>query len=58
METTTNDTEYAMGWAWAGDKLRDLTPAQVRVEGMGAAIDSGDPDAFYEGVLDRVKKFR
>ena len=58
METTTNDTEYAMGWAWAGDKLRDLTPAQVRVEAQGAAAEAFDPEAFYEGALDRVKKFR
>lgn len=53
-----NNESYSDGWDWASDKLRDYTPTEVKLQGQGAAFDSEDPDAFYEGVLDRVKKSR
>lgn len=51
-----DNESYYDGWHWAGDKLRNYTPSVVKREAQGAAQDSDDPDAFYEGALDRVKK--
>jgi len=53
-----DNESYSAGWDWASDKLRDRTPLEVRLEGQGAAHEDEDPDAFFEGVLDRLKKSR
>lgn len=52
-----DNESYHDGWHWAGDKLRDYTPGVVKRDAQGAAQDSDDPDAFYEGAMDRVGGF-
>jgi hypothetical protein len=50
-----NNESYDAGWDWARARLADgMNSFQVSGDAQGAAQDSDDPDAFYEGVLDSL----
>lgn len=51
-----DNESYQAGWQWAQDRLFDYTPAQIRHDAEGTSCEFDEPDAFYEGALDRIEK--
>lgn len=49
---------YDAGWAWCSDRLHDYSPNVIKRDAEGASCEYEDPDAFYEGALDCIEKFK
>lgn len=50
--------EYESGWQWASDRWQDHSAQDIHHDAFGAAMDSTDPDMFYEGAMDYMKEAR